>query len=398
MALGSLNFVLSMFYRVSTAVISPALVEDLGFTTSQLSDLSAVFFYAFAACQIPVGMAIDRLGPRITLAILSVAALGGAVFFALGQTPGELIAARALLGVGMSGNFMTILALLAVWFPVDRFAFVSGLVVSIGVLGNLLAATPLALLEITVGWRMSFLIFAAANAVIVTIFIVVARDRPPGAPPFDGKATSALKGLGRLIGMYSYWAISFSNFVRYGYFAALQSLWAAPFLVYGLGLSELSAGNALLCMGIGYMVGLPVFGSLSDRVVRSRKKVVLASTVVFAVITASVALWTDSIPLWTILGTFFLLGVTASPGQILYAHMKELMPTAMVAQAMTAVNLFTILGVGVVTHFLGFLIGDDSAGLRGPEAFRPIWYAGAIGLAVVAALYSRVPDSDALRG
>ena len=78
-----MNFALSMFYRVSTAVISPALIKDLGLTTGQLSDLAAVFFYAFAASQLPIGIALDRVGARITMSFLALAAVGGALLFAV---------------------------------------------------------------------------------------------------------------------------------------------------------------------------------------------------------------------------------------------------------------------------------------------------------------------------
>ncbi len=85
LVIGSINFVISMFYRASTAVISPALVRDLGLTSIDLSDLSAAFFYSFALVQIPVGVAIDRLGCRITMAFLSISAVGGAALFGLGN-------------------------------------------------------------------------------------------------------------------------------------------------------------------------------------------------------------------------------------------------------------------------------------------------------------------------
>jgi hypothetical protein len=137
-AIGSLNFVLSMFYRVSTAVISPALVNDLGLSSGQLSDLSAVFFYAFAGSQIPIGVALDRVGSRITMAVLACAAVSGTLIFAMGQTFLHLLIGRILLGIGMSGNLMVLLALLAAWFPVNRFAFLSG-VGSCRRMGNLLA-------------------------------------------------------------------------------------------------------------------------------------------------------------------------------------------------------------------------------------------------------------------
>ncbi len=394
--IGSLNFVISMFYRVSTAVISPALVTDLGFTTNQLSDLSAVFFYTFALSQLPLGVALERLGARIAMALLSVAAIGGAVLFATGRTPEHLIIARAFLGIGMSGSLMVVLALLAAWFPVDRFGFLAGLVVAVGSVGSLLAATPLALLSLWLGWRESFLLFAAINTVVVGSFLLVMRNHPPGQQPRASKPRSLFRGLWTLIRTYSYWAISLSSFVRYGYLAALQGLWAAPFLIYGLGLGEISASYALLSMGVGYMVGLPISGLLSDRVFRSRKKVVLWSLVAFCLIALSFAWWTRAVPEWFVLASFFCLGFAAAPGQILYAHIKELLPPSMIAQAITAVNLFTVLGAGLMTHILGAVLAAEPAGLTDPGDFRALWYVGALSLGIVCVLYSLVPDSRAL--
>jgi MFS family permease len=391
--IGSLNFLLSMFYRVSTAVISPALVNDLGLTSGQLSDLSAAFFYAFAASQIPIGVAIDRMGSRITMAFLAFAAVSGTLIFATGQTFLHLLMGRILLGIGMSGNLMVLLALLAVWFPVNRFALLSGVAVSIGAMGSLLAATPLALLSLWIGWRGSFLVFAAVDSVIVVALILVVRNHPSGSATISGKSPSLTSGLAHLFRSYSYWAISLSSFVRYGYLAALQGLWAAPFLVYGLGLGEIDSSNVLLCMAAGYMVGLPLSGSISDRVLRSRKQVILGGLVAFFFLTVS-ALWlTPSTSLPYIMCIFFGLGLVNAPGQIMYAHIKELIPPSMIAQAITAVNLFTMLGAGVITHLLSLWIGDDPSAVAGPAGFRPLWYFGAVALATVCLLYCLVPDS-----
>lgn len=397
LAIASVNFVMSMFYRASIAVISPALVRDLGFSSSQLGDLSAAFYYAFAACQIPVGVALDRVGARATVAILSLAGVGGAVLFAMGQCPAHLVASRVLLGIGMSGNLMVVLTLLVAWFPVDRFALLSGIVVCIGVLGNLLAATPLALLNLAVGWRASFWIFAQVNVVVVVLFLLIVREHPPGHSALSWRSRSLTGGLRQLLGMYSYWAISYGSFVRYGYFAALQSLWAAPFLIYGLGWREIPTGNALLCMALGYMVGLPLSGYVSDRLLRSRKWTVLPAFASFSGIAFAGSWLTPVTAHWIVLAAFFGLGFASAPGQILYAHMKELMPPAMIAQAMTSVNLFTSLGVGIMTHFLAWLIGGEPSTLMGPAAFQWLWYVGALTLAIACVLYRLVPESGVLK-
>ncbi len=396
-AFGSLNFIVSMFYRVSVAVISPSLSSDLGLTAAQLGDLSAAFFYGFAACQIPIGLSMDRLGPRFTMCWLAVSAISGAVVFSLGQNAETLIVGRALLGVGMGGNLMVILALLAVWFPADRFAFLGGSVVSVGVLGNLLAATPLAILNMSIGWRTCFLVFALVNAIIVIAFVLTIRDFPPGYKPSERLHKSPLAGLGYLLKRYSFWSISFCNFVRYGYFASLQALWAGPFLIYGLGMGEIAASNAIFIMGIGYMVGLPVSGTISDKILRSRKKVVLATMLGFLILTASAMFWTRDTSAWIVTATFFGFGLMAAPGHILYAHIKELLPDELTSQAMTSVNLFTILGAATITQFLGFVIGAEPKTLATPQEFNSVWIVGVTLLGLVSLMYVFVPDSKALK-
>lgn len=395
--LGSINFVLSMFYRASVAVIAPSLMEELHIGSAGLSDISAAFYYSFAAAQLPLGWAIDRFGPRRTMSVLGVVAILGATAFAFGRSAQELLLARVLLGLGMSGNMMVLLTLLAVWFPVNRFAFLSGTAIAVGVLGNLLAATPLALLHAGLGREGSFLVFALVNTLVVCAFVAVMRDRPEGSGTDRRETPSPIRGLGKLVGMYSYWAISISNFIRYGYFAALQSLWLGPFLIFGFGWSEIDAGNALLALGVGYMLGLPLWGTLSDRILRSRKLVILPTMFVLAFMALCFSFLERAIPFWTVLSACFVFGFVASPGQIMYAHIKELLPPEMTAQAMTSVNLFTILGVGAMINLLGALLGPEPGALADPAAFRALWFTGAVGLGIVCVLYFFVPDSPVLK-
>jgi len=393
-----MNFIMSMFFRSSTAVISPALEKDLGLTNPQLGDLSAAFFYAFAAGQIPIGISLDRLGPKITMCILAVIGVSGGVLFAFGTTAAHLTFGRVLLGIGMGGNLMTLMALVTVWFPVDRFASVSSLAVCAGMVGSLMATTPLTALSMWLGWRMAFLALVALNTVIVVAFVIVIRDRPEGQPRLATKRQPLSAGLFRLFRMYSFWAISLSNFMRYGFIAALQSLWLVPYLISGLGVEQIAASNIILALTLGYMVGLPLSGAMSDRVFRSRKRVVLWAQTLLCILTASALLLTGSTPYWVMLVLFSVLGFAGAPGQVTYAHMKELIPPSMTAQGITSVNLFTMLGAGLMTHLLGFAIGSDPKALTGPAAFQGVWYIGALALGITCVLYAFVPDSRALTG
>lgn len=206
-----------------------------------------------------------------------------------------------------------------------------------------------------------------------------------------------LEGIEKLVRMYSYWAISMGNFVRYGYFVAIQGLWATPFLIYGLGLSEIDAADVLLFLGFGYMIGLPLFGFISDKILKSRKKVLLFSMTGSIVLTSSICFWPDKVDSWLIYSTFFAMGMLAAPGQISYAHMKELVPSSISAQAMTAVNLFTILGAALITQILGMFPGGDITELSGVKDFRFIWFLGASLLTIISILYWFVPESPVFR-
>jgi MFS family permease len=392
--IGSANFVLSMFTRVSTTVISVPLGDEMGLTSSQLAGVAAAFYYAFAFSQIPLGVALRRIGPRLSAAALVCIGLAGTIFFSIAATYSGLVVARILMGIGMSGNLMIVLALLAAWFPANRFASLSGTVVSVGVLGNLLAATPLALLSQSIGWRGSFYVVAMAQAVVGFVFVLTARDSPTMAYTLLSRdhGTSS-RNFGHFFLTYSYWAISFSSFVRYGYFAALQGLWIMPYLAFGLGLGEIESANALLAMGLGYMVSLPISGVLSDRVVKSRKWVVLATLVGFCLLCVVMDVWGHVLVGWGIVLVLFLLGMFAGPGQIMYAHIKELVSPEFTSQAITAVNLFTVLGAAAMTQVIGLVMPSQPSNLNAALNFSPMWLVGIVALALACVFYIRVPES-----
>jgi MFS family permease len=392
-AVASLGFLLSQFYRVSATVISPQLSRDLGLDMAQLGALSAGFFYAFALSQIPLGLLLDRVGARRAVTALALAGLAGAGLFAGAGGLGQALVGRALLGVGMSCNLMGAMALLAAWFPPAHFATLSGLLVGVGYLGTLLAATPLALMTQTWGWRWAFLAVAALNALQVVAFLLVVRDRPPGQEPPPPMGTSPLAGLGQVLGRPAFWGISLGTFFRYGCFTALMGLWAGPFLISGLGFSEVQAGNALLCLSLGHILALPLAGRISDRWLASRKRVITPALLVSALLTLALGLIGRDDPAWRVYALLALIGVAAAPGQIMYVHVKELVPPGRQAAAMTGVNLFTMLGPAVVMQLVGLVVGGGPGSLADPAQFRPAWWLLAGGLALAGAVYAYLPDS-----
>jgi len=269
--------------------------------------------------------------------------------------------------------------------------------VALGVLGNMAAATPLVFLARSLGWRNSFLAIAVLNAIQVAVFYLAVWDRPGGRARVRHRGSSSLKGTLTLFRSYNYWAISFAAFVRYGFFVALQGLWAGLFLINGLGMSMLSAGNAILGMGLGIMVGLPVSGRLSDTWARSRKHVIWPTLILFGLLALWFSFWGAAPSAWLVYGALFVIGMLSATGQVMFAHIKELVPTQLTARAMTGVNFFVMLGGAVFTQLIGLVIGDDPSNLKRPGDFAPAWYLGAVSMFLATVFYLFTTESKVLR-
>ncbi len=356
-------FVISQFYRVSNAVIAPELQRDLSLSAESLGLLSAMFFYAFAAAQIPLALFLDRLGSRLTMTILSLIGAAGAFIFALSETMAVAVIGRALLGLGMAANLMGSMKLFTRWFSAREFATISGILFALGALGNMLAATPLAFLVGAVGWRTAFALIGGLTVVCAGSFFLFVRDNPwpsEKIPVDDREKGSISRNVKRLVSRREYWLISIGTFIRYGVFVAIQGLWAGPYLIYGIGLSAVETGNFLLVLNIGFLIGSPVSGWLADRTLGSPRIVALLGLAVMGAVTYILSTGLADVHMWLLGTCFFMFGVFGSFGFMMLAHIKVVMPTAMSGMAITGVNLFTMLGAALYMQIMGRIL--DVAG------------------------------------
>jgi len=394
-------FIFSQFYRSSIAVISPNLAKDLNLDISNLGVISSAFFYAFAIMQIPVGIYLDSVGPRAIMSCLSLLAAGGAVMFACGHSSGELIVARVLLGIGMACNLMGPLKLMTAWFSPYRFATLSTVFFSIGTLGNIAAASPLVWMTNMLGWRGAFFLVAAINSLIVVIFYLVARDNPqnagqqPSAANVSNGFRPAWHGIRQLTANKDYWLISLGTFCRYGIYAAIQALWAAPFLMTTMGISQVMTGHLLLAMNFGLIMGSPGWGWMSDTLFHSRRPLIVTGLSVMGIILALLAVLPANTWLAIFFAMFFAFGFFSGAGQMMYAHIKDLMPLKSAGAAMTGINLFTMSGVAFFLHGLGNGLKWFYPNVPAPPgAFRNAFLFLGLCLVVIAMFYSKTRDTS----
>ncbi len=394
-------FIFSQFYRSSIAVISPNLAKDLDLDISNLGVISSAFFYAFAIMQIPVGIYLDSVGPRAIMSGLSLLAAVGAIIFACGHTTGALIIGRVLLGIGMACNLMGPLKLMTAWFSPYRFATLSTVFFSIGSVGNIAAASPLVWITNLLGWRTAFVLVAAVNLLIVLLFYFVARDNPqneseqPSAAALSLGSEPAWQGIRQLMANRDYWLISLGTFCRYGIYAAIQALWAAPFLMTTMGISQVMTGHLLLAMNLGLITGSPGWGWMSDTLFHSRRPLIVTGLAVMGGILILLAVLPVNTRLAIFFAMFFGFGFFSSAGQMMYTHIKDLMPLKSAGAAMTGINFFTMSGVALFLHGLGNGLKWFYPNIPAPPgAFRNAFLFLGLCLTVIALLYSKTRDTS----
>jgi len=353
-------YVLSQFYRSFLAVLTKVLEQDVGAGPEDLANASGLWFLAFAAMQIPVGAALDRVGPRRTAGVLLlIGGAGGAALFGMATTPLHILLAMALIGVGCSPVLMASYYIFARVYPAQVFATLAAVLLGVGSLGNLLGALPMAMAAEAFGWRETLFGLAAASAVVALGLLVTVQDPERVVHDQKGSVLDLLK-------MPALWLIFPLTFVQYAPAAGLRGLWIGPYLTDVFDMSATAVGNATLIMGVAMIAGTFAYGPL-DRILGTRKWVILGGNALGAA--ALILLWvlpagtpTVSIALFAAVGFF------GAAYPMIMAHGRSFFPPHLVGRGVTLLNLFSIGGVGVFQVVTGRLHHAVSAGNGLPEA------------------------------
>lgn len=354
-------FLLSQFYRVSNAVIAPNLIQDLNLDAETLGILGGAFFYSFALLQIPMGPMLDRIGLRIIMAFSSWIGALGAFLFAFGISFQTVLLGRILIGAGMASILMGSFKTFTLRYPPEHFATLVGIISSVGTLGNILAASPLAYLTSTIGWRRTFLIAGGVTILLGFLILWILKGEKikekMAPPPSENKPEIGIfQSIRIILGSLAFWQFGAVAFFRYGIFVSLQGLWLGPYLIYIKGFSPIQAGNILIMLAIGVTLGGPIGGHLSDRIFRSRKGVTLTGLVLYSIsLFPLIGILEINHPFWFGI-IFFLIGFFCGFGMLIYAHAKDLFPTTISGTVMTYVNFFTMAGAAVFMPVLGKII------------------------------------------
>lgn len=352
----TLAYVLSQFYRAFLAVLTPVLDRDLGASASDLSLASGLWFIAFAVMQIPVGWALDHIGPRWTSSILlAIGGGGGSVLFALAETPTGVQGAMVLIGIGCSPVLMASYYIFARMYKPAMFATLAGVILGVGTAGNLVGSIPLALAIESLGWRESLWAMVVISLIVAAGLAVFVKDLPKVVADSNAPKGSLLD----IIKMPALWLIFPLLIVNYAPTAGIRGLWAGPYLRDVFGMDAGGIGVITFWMAAAMMVGSFVYGPM-DRIFGTRKWVIVVGNLLGAVCLLGLWKFGDStIVVATIL--LFGIGLFGLSFPLMMAHGRSFIPPHLLGRGVTFLNLCSIGGVGLLQWITGRMYEASSS-------------------------------------
>lgn len=392
----SLTYVLSQFFRIAIGVVAPEIAADLGLDPARLGILSSAWFVAFAAAQIPVGMALDRFGPRLTIAVLLAFGAAGCAVFATAASLATAVLGQLLIGLGCAPMLMGTLVVIARYFEPARFASIAAMVISFGGLGTLLGATPLALAAELVGWRGAFLGMAGLMGAALALVLLAVRDGPPGSRP--GAAGESLgqvvRGVGRLIGKRELWPLLPMAFFAYAVVVTLRGLWLGPYLDEVFGLDPVSRGHVLLLVSASMVAAPLVYAALERRSDSRRVPVMWGCAFTIAALAGLASAPAASLALAAVLAT--VIGLTGMTYNLVMAQGRRFLGPQEIGRGLTLLNAVNMTGAALLQIATGGMVASlRASGLAAAEIYA--WLFGALALALAGALlvYRRSGDPRA---
>ncbi|MDX1513454.1 MAG: MFS transporter [Gammaproteobacteria bacterium] len=320
---GPAMFFYAFFQRVAPSVMIDQLMRDLDASGAVLGNLSAFYFYAYAGLQIPVGLMMDRYGPRRLLCFGALVCATGTFLFAVAGSLGPAYFGRLLVGIGASFGFVGALKLATNWLPDHRFALASGLLMMAGMAGGILGQAPLAAAVEWIGWRQALLASGAAGVLLGIATWLVVRDRPGAAAGAHGRVRfmDMARGLAIVLRTRQNWLVALTCASMTAPLLAFAGLWGVAWLMQVHGMSRADAAVTASLLLLGWAFGSPVAGAISDRV--GRRKPPLVGAMVLGAVCLSVLLYLPGLGAGVMRLLFFVSGMCFGTMVIGFALARE---------------------------------------------------------------------------
>jgi MFS family permease len=371
------GYYLAYLFRTINGAISPALASDFGLDPAETGLLASIYFLVFGLTQIPIGMFLDRFGPRRVQSVLLVIAAGGATLFGTASSFPELLVARAMIGLGVAGSLMAGLKVIVTWFPRERVALANGWMIMLGSLGAVTATAPTDWLLNYLGWRGLFEVLTIGTVAVSGLIYIVVPERVADLEI----ATSARNPL-TLWSIYSdprFLRIAPLSAACIGSSWALQSLWAASWLTDVEGFDRQSRTVQMFLMAVGLSLGALLLGAMADRLRKQNIRTELLLGGVGALFVVAELALILRVPLPSLL-PWCIVSIAGAATVLSFAVIADYFPREFAARANGALNLLHFGLAFMVQYGIGLVVGQWPS----QEGHYPVVaYQTAFGLCVV---------------
>jgi nitrate/nitrite transporter NarK len=397
-----LAYVVAVLDRSSLGVAGLEAGERFGASASVLASFVVVQLLVYAGLQLPVGIVLDRLGPRRLIAAGGVLMAVGQLIMAFATTTALALSARALVGAGDALTFVSVIRLVPVWFPPRRVPLLTQLTGILGQLGQVISAVPLVLLLHARGWQTAFGSAAALGVVMLVAVLVLVRDRPgvplrrPAAAGAARTLAPARSGLGATVREPGTWLGYWTHFLTPFSSTMFVLLWGFPFLVSGEGRSTAQASALFTVNVLSTIVAGPLIGEFTARRPAWRVRLVVVVAMTTAAAWVLILVPAGPRPLWALTVFMVVIAVGQPTSLVGFDFARSHNPPERLGTATGLVNaggfvaaLATMLGIGLVLD----AVGADASGAYSLDAYRLAmsvvavpWVVGLVGLGVCARL------------
>lgn len=365
----ALGYFLSYLFRVVNAVIAPNLAVDLNIDPAALGLLTSTYFIAFASAQLPLGIFLDRFGPKAVEAFLLIFAGIGALIFAKAQTLTTIIIGRAFIGFGVSACLMAAFKSYVIWFPEKLWPRINGFQMAAGGIGALSATIPVEFVLKITDWRGLFLLLALLSFCISLGVFFIVPDKKSGKN--QESFSAQIQGIKQVFSSLDFWRIAPLTTASQAGFLALQGLWAGPWLRDIAGLSRMQIANVLSMTAISMVTGFIVLGFIAEKLAQRGITVLFTAVAGMCVFIAVQFFITFQISvnesiLWILFGFF------GTSGILSYSALSSNFSKILSGRVTTSINLLVFVAAFLLQWAVGGIINLWETGSSG--SYHPSGY------------------------
>lgn len=350
-------FFAEYFARVSPSVMVPQLMSAFQVTALGIGSMSAFFYYAYVSMQIPVGALVDRFGPHRLLTVMAALCAVSCFLFATAHNLGAAHLARFIMGFTAAFAFVGALKLATLWFPPQRFGLLAGLTQALGMLGAAVGGGPLALIVSSMGWRNTMWLIGGILLVLAILIGLLVRDRSPQSSPHVrhlANTQELWRGFQLVMRNPQSWLNALFVGLLYAPTAAFAELWGVSFLVRTHGLSTEVAASAISSIFIGWAIGGPITGWISDQI--QRRRPILLFSIAASLIFMSLVLYLPHLSVPVLFLLLFLYGVSNTGVATSYAVAAEINPRHVAGTSMAFANMASVLIGAAFQPIIGWFL------------------------------------------